>query len=360
MTQRHISTTYNVAACLCRIADAEWLRTCESVRRFSPTIGQLNEWRPFCEGGWQGSVPEDLRDLDGDKHVQLDRAGAVEKRPADRQPISTSLQYGVNLPSKETTDSGQRRPVPTTPHSGEMDGRQNLLRSQDHLQAGFLNTSSDSLEGRIASRTPSLEPPKQFGNETNTDSVRSLSAFPLPPSHFPLPPPRQQQSSTLMNTPVLPGFTESPAPPGQNYGEGKSTQQVPSLPEQKETNQVTLKASVNFPEPSVPRPLPVRSETLPPTLSNRGTDGGTSTSSRASMYPSSEDAGRNHEFGIKNYDSPKSPSTDSTSERTGTDRMSGSLPALRGRYSQSVCALDSPVPANCLSSFSWKLPLFHQ
>ena len=349
MTQRHISTTYSVAACLCRIADAEWHRTCESVRRFSPTIGQLNEWRPFCEGGWQGSIPEDLQDLDGDKHVQFSREGAVEKRPADRQPIPTSLQHAENHASKEPTDSAQRRSTPATPRSGEMDGRQNLLRSQDHLQASSLNTSADSLKGHIASRPPSFEPPRQFGNETNTDSVRSLSAFPLPPNHFPLPPPRQQQpSSTLVNTPTMPGFAESSAPPSQNYGEGKSTQQGTSPSEQKETDRVTLKASVNSLETGVPRPLPVRSETMPPgTLSNHhsGTDAGTSTSSRASMRPSSDDTGRNHEFGIKNYGNLKPPSTvrtDLSYERTGTDRIGGSSSALRGHYSQSVCALDLP------------------
>jgi len=341
VTQRHISTTYNVAACLCRIADSEWLRTCESVRRFSPTIGQLNEWRPFCEGGWQGSVPEDLQDLDGNQHVQLDREGAVERRPADHQPISTSPQHAVNHPSKEAADSAQRRPTSATPYSGEMDGRPNLLRSQNHLPASSLNASSDSLEGHVTSRPPSLEPPRQFGNETNTDSVRSLSAFPLPPSHFPLPPPRQRRSSTFMNTPTIPGFTESPTSPGQNYGEDKSTQQDTSHPKQKETDRVTLKAS------GAPRPLPVRSETLPATLStpHSGTDAGTSEHSRASMHPSSEDAGWNHGFGIKTYDSPKPPSTvrtDSTYERTGTDRISGSLPALRGRYSQPVCALYLP------------------
>ena len=37
-----------------------------------------------------------------------------------------------------------------------------------------------------------LEPPRLPSVDPNTGSVRSLSAFPPPPTHFPLPPPRQQ------------------------------------------------------------------------------------------------------------------------------------------------------------------------
>lgn len=39
-----------VAVSVCRIADAEWLRACEEVRRVSPTIGSVGEWKAFCEG----------------------------------------------------------------------------------------------------------------------------------------------------------------------------------------------------------------------------------------------------------------------------------------------------------------------
>lgn len=50
VTQRHLATLYSLAACLSRVADAEWLRTCEGVRRVSPNIGQVGEWRVLCEG----------------------------------------------------------------------------------------------------------------------------------------------------------------------------------------------------------------------------------------------------------------------------------------------------------------------
>jgi hypothetical protein len=56
--------TFQVAAALTRVAEAEWLRTAEGLRRFSPLIGRLGEWKAFCEGGWTGPVPGDLPDVD--------------------------------------------------------------------------------------------------------------------------------------------------------------------------------------------------------------------------------------------------------------------------------------------------------
>lgn len=55
--------TFQVAATLSRVAEAEWLRTAEGLRRFCPLIGQLGEWKAFCEGGWTGPVPGDLPDV---------------------------------------------------------------------------------------------------------------------------------------------------------------------------------------------------------------------------------------------------------------------------------------------------------
>jgi hypothetical protein len=55
--------TFQVAATLSRVAEAEWLRTAEGIRRFSPLIGQLVEWKAFCEGEWTGPVLGDLPDV---------------------------------------------------------------------------------------------------------------------------------------------------------------------------------------------------------------------------------------------------------------------------------------------------------
>lgn len=56
--------TFQVAATLSRVAEAQWLRTAEGLRRVSPLIGLLGEWKALCEGGWTGPVPGDLPDVD--------------------------------------------------------------------------------------------------------------------------------------------------------------------------------------------------------------------------------------------------------------------------------------------------------
>lgn len=64
ISQKNSAVTFQVAATLSRVAEAEWLRTAEGLRRVSPLIGQLGESKAFCEGGWTGPVPGDLPDID--------------------------------------------------------------------------------------------------------------------------------------------------------------------------------------------------------------------------------------------------------------------------------------------------------
>ena len=64
MSQRNSAVTFQVAATLSTVAEAEWLRTAECIRRFSPLIGPLGEWKALCEGGWTGPIPTDLPDVD--------------------------------------------------------------------------------------------------------------------------------------------------------------------------------------------------------------------------------------------------------------------------------------------------------
>ena len=77
ISQKNSAVTFQVAATLSRVAEAEWLRTAEGLRRFSPLIGKLGECKAFCEGGWTGPVPGDLPDLDQklDPPRELQEAG---------------------------------------------------------------------------------------------------------------------------------------------------------------------------------------------------------------------------------------------------------------------------------------------
>ncbi|KIY64164.1 hypothetical protein CYLTODRAFT_493329 [Cylindrobasidium torrendii FP15055 ss-10] len=158
VSQYHSNTVFNMAACAARVADSEWLRTCEGVRRFSPTIGPLGEWRALCEGAWSGTMPPDLPDV------------AESENPSQQ----------VHFEAPESSSQPPPFPTPNT-----------TLRS-----------------------TPpsSFEPPRPLV-DPNTGSVRSLSAFPAPPSHVPPPLMRPQQASSSQGSTnshgSIPAFTRA-------------------------------------------------------------------------------------------------------------------------------------------------------
>lgn len=206
VTQRHTTTTYSVAACLSRVADAEWQRSCESIRRFSPTVGPLGEWRALCEGGWLGSIPQGLPDLDTSSPQQ----------PQDTQQASspTSEEIKARTPEfRESTEQPLLLPVgySTTPLAQHSWSDPPLrVRDYNHPAGGSPTIprqnpySMANSEGYPDYAPTSLEPPSLPFVDPNTGSVRSLSAFPSPPAHFPLPPPPQQPQQSSISQLVHP------------------------------------------------------------------------------------------------------------------------------------------------------------
>lgn len=143
VTQQHTSTTYSVAASLSRVADAEWVRTCESIRRFSPSIGPLGEWRALCEGAWIGPLPDDLPD--------------VSLPPAQISP-----------PNQGVTEWGQTIPTAT-----------------QQQYPGSLPFPSQTTLVDLERPRPAFSSNEQ--NQGSINSITTLSSFPFPPTHFPIP-----------------------------------------------------------------------------------------------------------------------------------------------------------------------------
>lgn len=151
VTQQNTLVTFHVAASLSRIADAEWTRTCECMRRVSPTIGPLGEWRSLCEGAWTGPLPDDLPDV------------ASETVPTQVPVISAVSEWG-----QTGLSTPLRRLLPAPPVPGHSPG---------------------SVSASVAT---SLDPPRSpFSTVTQSqgsiNSIATLSAFPFPPTHFPVP-----------------------------------------------------------------------------------------------------------------------------------------------------------------------------
>ncbi|KAF8349149.1 hypothetical protein F5887DRAFT_879514 [Amanita rubescens] len=191
ITKQHISTTYSVAACLARIADAEWIRVCESLRRFSPTIGPLGEWRALCEGGWERPLPRELPNVHA---VETE-----DELNARRRIVANSPKQDLN--ERETYTDQREMNSAQSSYAPLVDSDGNLGRSPQqtinppsaytrHGGSTYTSTSTSSGQGPIQSTDSSpLQPPRLLV-DPNTGSVRSLSAFPPPPTHFPIPPPR--------------------------------------------------------------------------------------------------------------------------------------------------------------------------
>ncbi|KAG1871925.1 hypothetical protein C8R48DRAFT_651920 [Suillus tomentosus] len=144
VTQQHTSTTYSIAACLSRVADAEWARSCESIRRFSPSIGPLGEWRALCEGAWTGPLPDDLPDI---------------------------------LPAPA------RAPLPTR---GVTEWGQNIPPGKHEYQTSF-PLPSQANPADLERPHPPFSSNEQNQNQGSINSITTLSAFPFPPTHFPIP-----------------------------------------------------------------------------------------------------------------------------------------------------------------------------
>lgn len=206
VSQRHTSTTYCVAAGVSRVADSEWLRSCEEVRRFSPSVGQLGEWRALCEGGWTGPVPQGLPDFD-----------QISSQPSSSQTGSDGPLDPRDSRNSQAVDNREQHPTGLVSNGSEQGHGQSPNRTQQpYLQSHNRPSPQDA-----------LQPPRAPFNDDRMNSlasITSLTAFPSPPTHFPIPPAfttsdeqRHQQppsypSSTAQSRPPPSSVTNAPAP----------------------------------------------------------------------------------------------------------------------------------------------------
>ena len=97
VVQKHAAVTCSVSSTLARIADAEWARCCESVRKSSPQIGSLGEWRSLCDGGWMEKVPDDLPDID----TSVATGPSLAPLPMVEEELNSDTDLGVTRTTLE-------------------------------------------------------------------------------------------------------------------------------------------------------------------------------------------------------------------------------------------------------------------
>jgi hypothetical protein len=250
ITQRHNTTTLSVAGSLARIADGEWLRLCDCVRRSAPIIGPLGQWRALCEGGWLAGVPGAFThpaeaqpsSATGDNNIEKDNGGkdSVPLKPIEEEPLpaqvaqkplaSPALEaapfnppgYSTGPPSAATStqdlalagqqqkqqqqlqqpqiqgQAREQRPrlpsmtnSPVLPRNAPLptpDASRTFNDSNNSVDGGTGNLVKDNdLNSNNSQPLSTPRPPFAHtdGVDPNTGSVRSLSAFPAPPTHYP-------------------------------------------------------------------------------------------------------------------------------------------------------------------------------
>jgi hypothetical protein len=281
---------------------------CEGVRRFAPSIGYLGQWRALCEGGWTPSLPEGLAgDNAGPAEFETESEATfvpeqehLEPPPStkpqvrsspkrvtlnipgndDRGPSRTPPRYSP-IPDNEPSPVEPRQPLTPAGHSPQPEQRQPLPPPDRPAQ-------QEAITPQASPQASPRPPPSAFDTlrqpffDPVTGSVRTLSAFPVPPSHFPLPPPRQGDSShSAQSSLTTPQLTESPlsnsqilwANEGQRNVSSSSSQQIqavkssqsqPPSPEQQYRPVPARDPEEKRPSAEIQRPVPVRAQTVIP------------------------------------------------------------------------------------------------
>lgn len=251
VTQRHTATLYSVTSSIARAADAEWARACDCVRRFAPVIGRIGECRAYLEGGWTAGVPEVFKNPNPNPTSNSNSSpeGGEASVPAEREtPEKAVDEMGVVRPgiaigiakdasgSGETDSSAHRSSAPTYTSSPSY-GYGSVTTPSSSSSSHQLPYSPPSAPPSLPSRArppPTSYFPSAPLERLNTDSVRSiesLSSFPTPPTHFPLPAMAQlpvSAASPLTRTP--PDVSRSSEGDGERNGVANNNNNLSESP----------------------------------------------------------------------------------------------------------------------------------
>ncbi|GJE85676.1 hypothetical protein PsYK624_017550 [Phanerochaete sordida] len=237
VTQRHEATLFSLAGCLSRVADAEWLRVCEGVRRVSPNIGQVGEWRVLCEGNWNGPVPAPLPDID-------------EAKPVRAESDSNSNKVTTDDPVECLPDSLIASPAP------QYASRATTPNERVPLPPNYFSPPKSTTPQQNAPATPA-EYEDSRDRSYSVNSIASLGSFPAPPTHFPLPP--VSGASPTANRPSNTPSSASPGLMAQPTSEESSTagaapRALPNIPAAKMRKESATFLDFSSPpgSPSVP------------------------------------------------------------------------------------------------------------
>ncbi|KAA1467438.1 hypothetical protein DENSPDRAFT_244525 [Dentipellis sp. KUC8613] len=193
ISQRNVTITYTVAGTLARVADAEWLRATENVRRSAPLIGSVGEWRALCEGGWAGGPPGDL---DSDS-----QGGSTGPAQVLEDQCQEGLYVREGATERERAQGGSPAPpyyAPPAVTDRTRDSLSSSTGSNAPAPARRVNAPGPSPDND-AKAFPTISDRDERDYQSVSIST-SLASFPSPPTHFPIPP--VSGSGSKPSTPV--------------------------------------------------------------------------------------------------------------------------------------------------------------
>ncbi|KAF8310023.1 hypothetical protein DL93DRAFT_2084981 [Clavulina sp. PMI_390] len=227
-------------ACIARLADAAWTRSCDSLRRAAPGVGNVGTARAWCEGGL-------------DSYASLPTEGEAYPVPGDPAFRPPSYRSNSAAPSSPTTpmDYKNRASMPSS------DAPDHAQEDRDHLQPGLSmdagssgasepsvasveQTSTDIPEAPVevfeasemsdSDRRRLSSSPRSFRADTleSNATARPLSPMHRKPSPSPMPYPAPQRYNSQTPSPSTPRRRLPVTPNGMpDYFSSVSPQPLP-------------------------------------------------------------------------------------------------------------------------------------
>jgi hypothetical protein len=175
------------------MANAEWLKSCDGVRRFAPSVGKLGEWWSLCEGGLMGAIPqglpgfEEAENLPRNGNVEDDRVTSATREDVNRttnnREVSDQSNRGGSSSTEYTSNSDRGRDHPAST-VGTSSGQQFSRPKQSHPTLSIADQTQDN--STSSSGPSSFQDQQNYAYDSERDGG-TLASFPTPPTHLPLP-----------------------------------------------------------------------------------------------------------------------------------------------------------------------------
>jgi len=189
VTQRHTRLLLSVAASMGRLSESEWVRQCERVRRCASLVGEVSQWRAYCEGEWPGQAPPDLDDGSSPSADPFLGSMSMSSREGSGE---TNLASGYGYAQSQASSGPDRGGMPgaSTPQHRTRKVSPLPSPASQHPPLTTVSSSQSLQSQQSQSNVVEQKPISEFDPSTmkslDGPGFNTLTAsFPVPPSTLP-------------------------------------------------------------------------------------------------------------------------------------------------------------------------------